>query len=120
MRDTALYVLVTIPTNPGRDPRRLLEAAVESLFVNCIHDRASTFTSHNGKLLEMSPFEWSPFHRSPQFEDPECIGIIQTDNNEQVRFFCLTSGEPAIIRQNACLECCVKHCRLASKKHVIC
>lgn len=108
-------LLPKFPTLPGRNPRYVLESAAESLFVNCTHDRMASFTPRNSSIYITQPLDPRPHSR-----DPNSIGVVQCDKNEQIRFFTLATGRPGIIRLDSCLECCVKYCQLISSRFVVC
>jgi hypothetical protein len=102
------------PTRPGRNPRHVLDAAAESLFVSCIHDRMAPVTPgllHNIYLTQ-------PIDPTPRFSGS--VGVVQSDKNEQIRFFTLATGRRGIIRMDSCLECCVRCSPFFSLNIVIC
>lgn len=103
------------PTFPGRNPRYALESAVESLYVDCNHDRSASFTPRNDEIRIAHPL-----NPSLPFRGPERVNIVQCDKNEPTRFFALAYGQPGVIRMNSCVECCVKHCHLAEARFVLC
>ncbi|KAI0532579.1 hypothetical protein GGR58DRAFT_517599 [Xylaria digitata] len=110
--DNKVGVSVSVPkftTSSGRNPRTFLDSAAESLFVNCIHDPASKFLPEHARILEALPSD----PRFPSCNDGASVRVVQCANNEPMRFYCLTSGVPAVIRMEACLECCVAHSQLA-------
>jgi hypothetical protein len=118
LKETDVEVALLIPkfaTLPGRNPRYVLDSAAESLFVNCTHDRMARFTPHTGNIYTTQPLD-----PRPQSRDPNSIGIVQCDKNEQIRFFTLATGRPGIIRLNSCLECCVKCCHLLASRFIVC
>ncbi|KAI1193356.1 hypothetical protein F5X97DRAFT_43294 [Nemania serpens] len=111
-KDNKVEVNVSVPkftTSPGRNPRYFLDSAAESLFVNCIHDPASKFLPEHARILKASPSD----PRLPPCNDGSSVRVVQCASNEPMRFFCLASGVPAVIRMEACLECCVAQSQLA-------
>ncbi|KAH7303077.1 hypothetical protein B0I35DRAFT_195163 [Stachybotrys elegans] len=107
-KDEKVEVAVSVPkftTSPGRNPRSFLDAASESIFINCIHDPASSFSPKHARILEALPLN----PKLPWCDDGTSVRIVPCAKNEPMRFFCLASGVPAVIRMEACLECCVAH-----------
>jgi hypothetical protein len=45
--------------------------------------------------------------------------IVAVSGDESLRFFALAGGSPAIIRQSACLKCCIDICRSTGYTHVV-
>lgn len=111
-KDNKVEVNVSVPkftTSAGRNPRYFLDSAAESLFVNCIHDPASKFLPEHARILKALPSD----PRFPPCNDGSSVRVVQCANNEPMRFYCLASGVPAVVRMEACLECCVAHSQLA-------
>ena len=116
--ETNVHVALLLPKFPtllGRNPRYILESAAESLFVNCSHDRAASFTPRNSSNIYIT----QPLDPRPQSRDQNSIGVVECDKNEQIRFYTLTAGQPGIIRLDSCIECCVKYCQLVSSRFVV-
>jgi len=104
-----------LPGLPIRNPMYAVEAAAESVFVNCSHDRMVPYSG----TATLAPFEVTPSDpRWPGHQ--QSFGIVQCDRNEPMRFFSLTAGRPAVVRMDACLECCSKCCVLTGIGTVIC
>ena len=102
------------PTFPERNPRFVLDSLTESVFINCAHDQLASFTTLNSSIYLTHPAD-----PTPKSQDTSSIGLVQCDKNEQIRFFTLASGQPAIIRQDACIECCLKYCQLLTRRFVV-
>jgi hypothetical protein len=45
--------------------------------------------------------------------------IVAVSGDESLRFFALAGGTPAIVRQSACLKCCIDICRSTRYTHVV-
>jgi len=103
------------PALPVENPRFALESMAESIFVNCTHEQMTDFTITTNNVYITQPL--APVPRS---QDINSIGIVQCDENEQMRFFTLAKGHPGVIRQNACLECCMKCCQLVAARFILC
>jgi len=117
-KESNLEVAIFLPkfsTFPGRNPRYALESAVESLFVNCTHDRMAKFTPRNDNIYITQPLD-----PRPPLRDRNNVAVVKCDRNEPIRFFTLASGESGIVRLDSCLECCVKYCHLSSARFVLC
>ncbi|KAI1110084.1 hypothetical protein F5Y14DRAFT_430185 [Nemania sp. NC0429] len=111
-KDNKVEVNVSVPkftTSSGRNPRNFLDSAAQSLFINCVHDPASTFLPEHVRILQAPPSD----PKLPVCNDGASVRIVQCANNEAMRFYSLASGGPAVIRMEACLECCVAHSQLA-------
>lgn len=115
-KDLEVFLLVpSFPTRPIRNPRFALESAAECIFVSCTHEQMASHTVNTSNIYMTQPL--APV---PQSQDVESVGIVQSDNNEQIRFFTLATGHPGVVRQNACLECCLKCCRLTASRFILC
>ena len=117
-REYELEVFLLIPnflTRPTRNPRFALEAAAESIFVDCMHEQMASHTVNASDIHITQPL--API---PQSKDVESVGIVQSNRNEQIRFFTLAMGHPGVIRQSACLECCLKCCRITASRFILC
>ena len=117
-KDTTLEVALVMPQLEGlpkRNPRWVLDSAAESVFVDCIHNRMGSVLSSTSNIYTMEPA-----HPIPKSQDQGSIGIVVCDKNEQVRFFSLGLGRPCIIRQDACLECCMRCCKKLAAPFVVC
>lgn len=104
--EEALSVMITVskfPVVTGRNPRHVLDAATESIFVNCSHDKKAKHVSN----LAYKVYITNPLNPRPVFDDSSGVGIIESDGNENARFFTLATGKPAVVRLNSCLECCI-------------
>lgn len=114
-QDTVLQVALTVPTfpkSPIRDPTFALKAAIGSIFLNCKHDKETPAPIGLNRIHQISPCDTqSPLGKR--------IAIVQSDKNEQMRFFALASGEPCIVRMDACLECCMNYSILTKLQTVI-
>jgi len=116
--ESNISIALTAPQLPGlplRNPMFAVEAAAESVFVYCSHDRMAPYSGP----ATLAPFEVTPWDpRWPGHQ--QSFGIVQCDRNEPMRFFSLTAGRPAVVRMDACLECCSKCCALTGIGSVIC
>ena len=117
IRDTAILTSLTMPQPHGmpiRNPRRIWDAALNSVFVDCSHDPATPFHPQSLKIWNLQPVD--PRRRRRDHPD---VGVVQSYQNEPVRYFTLTSGRPAIVRMQACLNCCIDRSELVSDVYVI-
>ena len=117
IRDTAILTSLTMPQLHGmpiRNPRRIWDAALNSVFVDCSHDPATPFHPQSLKIWNLQPVD--PRRRRRDHPD---VGVVQSYQNEPVRYFTLTSGRPAIVRMQACLNCCIDRSELVSDVYVI-
>ena len=120
-RDEKLFLSITAPDLPPfpiaeRDPIRAIWAASKSFFITCAHDRRAPLSKHNPWLVPMHPLK--PTARL--WSDREKCGVVLSDQNEPMRFFALCAGEACVIREDACLECCVHACQSVHMKAIIC
>jgi len=100
---------------PQRSPLDSVLAAAESLFAHCSHGRSTELTHPNAPLCRTNPAQPVPTPASDSL-----VGIVQCDRNEKMRFFTLAAGQRGVIRGDACLQCCIKCCRIAGLNFVIC
>lgn len=116
--ESNISISLTAPQLPGlpiRNPMFAVEAAAGSVFVYCSHDRMAPYSG----AATLAPFEVTPW--DPRWPGHlQSFGIVQCDRNEPMRLFSLTAGRPAVIRMDACLECCSKCCALTGIGSVIC
>jgi len=111
---TLSLVSMDFPSLPGRNPAIVLATAAQSLFVDCVHDpMADLPPSTSRHYCFTTPAKPQPLRSG-------VVGIVPCDQNERMRFFTLASGKVGVIRRDACLECCIAHCRLAGLNFVIC
>jgi hypothetical protein len=111
VQENSLSVAVTIPkfpTIPSHNPMRVLDSAAESIFVSCSHDRMENFISTTASDVYIT----NPLDPRPTSSPSDSIGIIESDQNEHIRFFTLATGRPAVVRLDACLDCSVKCCQM--------
>ena len=112
---TVRLICPDFPSLPQRAPLDAVVAAAESLFVHCSHGRNTEFTDSNAPLCRTNPAQPVPNPASNSL-----IGIVQCDRNEKMRFFTLAAGQRGVIRGDACIQCCIKCCRIAGLKFVVC
>ena len=101
----------------SRNPIRALSAASQSIFVDCNHDRMAE-ASINGTSPKL--YRTSPRRPTPKVIAKWGIGLVQSNENELMRFFSLTYGTPGVIRGDACLDCCYQVCRILDRRFIIC
>ncbi|KAL6714543.1 hypothetical protein ACLMJK_007968 [Lecanora helva] len=117
IRDTAILTSLTMPQLHGipiRNPRRIWDAALDSVFVDCSHDPATPYHPQSLNTWDLQPVD----PRRQKWDHPD-VGIVQSYQNEPVRCFTLTSGHPAIVRMQACLNCCIECSELVPDRYVI-
>lgn len=110
-----LGTAVTIPKFPtirARDPWAVIKSVVQSIFVNCSHDRMAKYTVPADSVIYVTT---TLFPRSTN-RPSKTITIVESDQNEQIRFFALASRRHAVVRLNSCIECCIK-CAQKLKTH---
>jgi hypothetical protein len=111
VNENSLSVAVTIPkfpTIPSRNPMRVLDSAAESIFVSCSHGRMANFISTTASDIYIT----NPLDPRPTVSPSDSIGIVESDRNEHIRLFTLSSGRRAVVRLDACLDCSVKCCQM--------
>ncbi|KAL8948743.1 MAG: hypothetical protein Q9222_005096 [Ikaeria aurantiellina] len=119
--DTCLEIVIAVPrypSLPSRDPSRVLNAAAQSLFVDCKHDRNTSFVPQTENIYRTSPLQLEPEDWEPNKDS--VISIVQCDGNEKARFYALTASLGGIIRMDSCIECCVQRAGLVPGRFVVC
>jgi hypothetical protein len=100
------------------------------LFVNCAHDRHDRFPfidgeyhsrQRNFKIVPISAEHWS----QPSLTFPNSdsrIAIVCSDHNTKARYYALCSDYTrlVVVRENACMDCCLKVCVQLKNLVIIC
>lgn len=107
------------------DPMAMLDGAAKSLFIrNCVHKENMLLEVSDPHCYYITPC----FHEAAFMDDdsPQNLdfmnshtGVVAVTGNDGLRCFALISGEPAVIRQSACLKCSIDLCRQAGLHYVV-
>ena len=101
----------------------ILRGLAGALIVSCSHDRGSPLQRPDSNSHFIDPFYWDPF----KLEILDQIGIIGADGNTDIRMFAMSRSSNIdefqagiVIRDNACLQCCLDLCRETGYMYVLC
>ena len=104
----------------------ILSNITGSPVVSCPHDRALPLHRPDPNSHYTDPFGLADPDRDITETEGEC-SVIAVDGNSDLRMFAISifpadikSRAPFVIRDNACLQCCLNLCREAGYRHVIC
>ena len=106
----------TFPDFPEQNPIWAIATASKSFFVTCAHDRNTALAKPNPWLFSTSPVKPT----IPQGSETQRMGLVCTDRNEPMRFYSLCAEDPCIVRDDACLECCIHACQMLGLKGIVC
>ena len=118
-RDGYLDIYLTCGHFNGH-PSSILSNLKDSLVISCPHDRALPLHQLNPYSGYIDPFKLveSDLYTTTREEE---VGVIAVDGSSDLRMFILSVfGAPLVIRDNACLKCCLNRCREARYGYVIC
>ena len=120
-RDERLFLSITAPSLPSfpiaeRNPIRAIWAASESFFITCAHDRYAPLSKHNPWLVATHPVKPTVKRKSERMK----CGVVLTNRNEPMRFFALCAGGACVVRDDACLECCIHACQILNLNTIVC
>jgi hypothetical protein len=100
-----------------------------TVLLNASH---SLFVSHcpHPKDVPLDVADINSFFITPHFDlvsgtipeahyPPDKTAVVAVAGNEGLRFFALAGETPAVIRQSACLQCCIDICRRSGYTHVV-
>lgn len=104
------------------NPMKVLWAASQSLFIStCPHPKDALLADADDHSIFLTPHYdrmSSVIRQRPDNLSSKTV-IIAVSGDENLRFFALAAGTPAIVRQSACLECCIHICRSTGYTHVV-
>ena len=103
-------------------PSCILLNLADALVVLCPHDRASPLHEPDSCSRYINPFPVSEYNSSIEDRTRQ-INVIAVDGSTDLRMFALSDPNGnlfVVIRNNACLQCCLDLCREAGYKNLIC
>ena len=105
-------------------PSFILSSLAHALVISCQHDRASLLhrTDPNTHYIDLS---FSVEHVFSTSDTERRIGVIAVDGNTDLRIFAMSVLPDdllgcVVIRDNACLQCCLDLCREVGYRYVMC
>ena len=119
VRQGRLILSIRAPELPGYavfNPMDAIWTASRSIFVTCEHDEHETLATKQPCLVVRNPGRPAVPRRAGKGK----LGVVLSDGNEQMRFFALCAGDPCVIRDNACLQCCVYASQIVNVRAIVC
>lgn len=116
-RDEKLFLSIggnSVGSYHRYNPLRAIWTASDSFFVTCAHDRGASLPKRDRWLVAADPHQVSRGPKRPNY------GVVFCDDNEPVRFLSLCAGETCIIRDDACLACCIYACQSLNLRKIVC
>lgn len=119
------------------NPHDVLGTATMSLYVSCSHPDDSVLpTPTQDCIYLMAPFfaDKGPvsdyysqqsmekhvhMRKVQQAKTPFKIQILPTAGNEELRLFAMCSPFPGVVRNKACLQCCINVCRKSGLEYIV-
>jgi hypothetical protein len=106
------------------NPMHMLTAAASSLFISkCAHKKDAQLESQDSHCYYITPCFDMLSIQSHNNNWEELVrtktGVVAVSGNDGLRCFALVGGTPAIIRQSACLQCCIDICRRLGYCYVV-
>lgn len=100
--------------------RVLLNLAYSFFLETCPHPSDSALVKPNIRLKYTGPL--NPYSSEDSSPTSDQISVAAVEGNDGLRMFCLTWAHPApfVIREGACLACCVDVCQRTGYPMIIC
>lgn len=119
VRQGKLILSIRAPELPGYavfSPMDAIWTASKSIFVTCEHDEHEILATKQPCLVVRSPGRPGV----PKKAGKGKLGVVLSDGNEPMRFFALCASVPCVIRDKACLQCCVHASQILNLRAVVC
>ena len=121
-RDHYLEIFLSCERSVGH-PSSILSNLAHALVIICPHDRALPLHRPDPNSRYINCFFLAA--HGPSIPRPEeQVDVLGVDGNTDLRMFAMSAlpatQMPLIIRNNACLQCCLDLCRKAGYKYVMC
>ena len=104
-------------------PSSILSNLAHALVINCPHDRMSPLHRPDPDSRSIDLFFLAAHGPGMPYTEKQ-VNVLGVDGNTDLRMFAMSvvpaTEMPVVIRNNACLQCCLDLCQEAGYKYVMC